>query len=190
VAHASAADVEKEIRAQIEKSIAMGYRPDHIDTHMGTLYGHVDYMKAFFKMATTYNIPANVIDLQDPEVVALYRKQGYPLTEEAVRLVADYPMPKLDFFTSVPTGPTYEKKAENFRKLIRGLRPGLTEIIFHPSVDTENLKTITNSWQQRVWEAEMFSDPEIIKFLQNEDIVFTNWKEIMKRFEGQGLRQK
>ncbi|HCO84806.1 MAG TPA: hypothetical protein DIT95_14930, partial [Arenibacter sp.] len=39
VQHASAEEVEKEIRAQIEQSIAWGYRPDHIDTHMGTLFG-------------------------------------------------------------------------------------------------------------------------------------------------------
>ena len=37
VMHASPEEVEKEIRAQIDKAIAMGYQPNHIDTHMGTL---------------------------------------------------------------------------------------------------------------------------------------------------------
>ncbi|MEM9144078.1 MAG: ChbG/HpnK family deacetylase, partial [Bacteroidota bacterium] len=40
VQNASAEEVEKEIRAQIEQSLAWGYRPDHIDSHMGTLFGH------------------------------------------------------------------------------------------------------------------------------------------------------
>jgi hypothetical protein len=66
--------------------------------------------------------------------------------------------------------------------LVRSLKPGLTEIIFHPSVETEQLKTITGSWQQRVWEAEMFADPDLKKFFEEEGIIFTNWKEIMKRF--------
>ena len=97
-------------------------------------------------------------------------------------MVNEYTLSKLDNFTSVPGGQTYEEKIENFKVLVRSLPPGLTEIIFHPSVETENLKTITNSWQQRVWEAEMFSDPDLIKFFEDEDIIFTNWKEIMKRF--------
>ncbi|WP_276371265.1 polysaccharide deacetylase family protein [Chryseolinea sp. H1M3-3] len=183
VTHASAAEVEKEIRAQIEKSIALGYRPDHIDTHMGTLYGHPDYIKAFFKVAEEYNIPANVIDVSDAAVLEEFRKMGYPITDEVVKLFANYKLPKLDYFTSVPNGSSYEEKLKNFKILIQSLKPGLTEIIFHPSVETENLKTITGSWQQRVWEAKMFSDPEVIKFLKAEGIVFTNWNEIMKRFK-------
>ena len=74
-------------------------------------------------------------------------------------------------------------KKNNFYQLIQSLKPGLSEIIFHPSVETEGLKKITNSWQQRVWEAKMFSDPDIIQFMEDEGIVFTNWKEIMNRFE-------
>jgi chitin disaccharide deacetylase len=183
VTHASAAEVEKEIRAQIEKSIALGYRPDHIDTHMGTLYGHPDYIKAFFKVAEEYRIPANVIDVSDAAVLEEFRKMGYPITDEVVKLFANYKLPKLDYFTSVPNGSNYEDKLKNFKTLIQSLKPGLTEIIFHPSVETENLKTITGSWQQRVWEAKMFSDPEVIKFLEAEGIVFTNWNEIMKRFK-------
>ncbi len=183
VTHASAAEVEKEIRAQIEKSIALGYRPDHIDTHMGTLYGHADFIKAFFSVAEEYRIPANVIDVSDPAVLAEFRKQGYPITDEVVKLFASYKLPKLDYFYSAPNGSTYEEKLENFEELIRSLKPGVTEIIFHPSVETENLKTITNSWQQRVWEAKMFSDPSLIKFMKAEGIVFTDWVDIMKRFE-------
>ena len=182
VMHASADEVEKEIRTQIERAITMGYQPDHIDTHMGTLYGHPGYVEVFYKVAEEYGIPANVIDLSDSLVADRFRKEGYPIDDNVIGMVDEYTLPKLDNFTSVPGGPTYEEKIENFKNLIRSLPPGLTEIIFHPSVETENLKTITNSWQQRVWEAEMFSDPDLIKFFEDEGIIFTNWKEIMKRF--------
>jgi hypothetical protein len=72
---------------------------------------------------------------------------------------------------------------ENFKNLIRQLKPGLTEIIFHPSVETENFKTILYTWEQRVWEAKMFSDPDLVQFFTDEGIIYTNWKEIMDRFE-------
>ena len=84
---------------------------------------------------------------------------------------------------SVPKGNTYEEKKANYFRLIQALEPGISEIIFHPSIETEGLKRITNSWQQRVWEAKMFSDPDVIQFMIDEDIVFTNWKKIMERFK-------
>jgi len=182
VMHASADEVEKEIRAQIDKAISMGYKPNHIDTHMGTLYGHPAYVERFFKVAVEYGIPANAIDLSDPRVVDKFKKQGYPINNDVIELVEQYPLPKLDNFTSAPHGQSYEEKIENFKALIQSLPAGLTEIIFHPSVGSEELKSITNSWQQRVWEAKMFSDPDLINFFEEEEIVFTNWIEIMERF--------
>ena len=160
----------------------MGHDPSHIDTHMGTLYGSVDYVKVFLKTAEEYGIPANAIDLSNPEVVAHYRKAGYPITDDVIKLLKDYKLPKLDNFTAVPNGKTYEEKRENFFKLVKSLKPGLTEIIFHPSIVTDNLKSITGSWQQRGWEAEMFSDPVVKQFFADNDIELTNWTEIMKMF--------
>ena len=182
VMHASADEVEKEIRAQIDKAINMGLQPDHIDTHMGTLYAHPDYLERFFTVAEEYRIPANAIDLSDSIVADRFKNEGYPIDENVIGMIDNYSLPKLDNFTSVPKGKTYEEKIKNFKSLVRSLPPGLTEIIFHPSVETEILKTITNSWQQRVWEAEMFSDSGLIRFFEEEGIIFTNWKEIMKRF--------
>lgn len=75
VQHASAAEVEKEIRAQIEQSLAWGHRPDHIDTHMGTLFADPSYVQAYMKVAMEYGIPANIIDLSNPAVLAEFRKK-------------------------------------------------------------------------------------------------------------------
>jgi hypothetical protein len=182
VQHATAEEVEKEIRAQIEQSIAWGYRPDHIDTHMGTLFGDPSYVKAYIKVAQEYGIPANIIDLSVPSVLAEFRAKGYPMDDSVVKMSEAYTLPKLDYFTSAPKADTYEEKLESFKELIKSLQPGLTEIIFHPSVETDNLRSITGSWQQRVWETEIFADQDLINFFKDEDIIFTNWKEIMSRF--------
>ena len=182
VQHASAEEVEQEIRAQIEKSIALGYTPDHIDTHMGTLYGSHEYTAAYLKVAEEYNIPAMVIDMSNPLVVQGFKDDGYPIGEEMISHVNNYKLPKLDFFASAPNGKTYEEKRQNFFQLIESLPAGLSEVIFHPSELTDSLKNITNSWQQRSWEAQLFSDPEVKTFFQEQGLIFTNWKEIMERF--------
>ncbi len=68
------------------------------------------------------------------------------------------------------------------KTFIQSLSPGLTEIVFHPSVESDLLKSLTPAWEQRVWETQLFADPEVIQFLEEQDIIVTNWKEIMSRF--------
>jgi len=183
VQNATPKEVENEIHAQIDKMLKLGYKPTHIDTHMGTLYGSPDFAKEFFETAVKYNIPANAIDLSNKEVAEHYRAAGYPINDEMIQYLESYPLPKLDNFSSVPHGKSYVEKLANFMMLVKSLKPGLTEIIFHPSIATDNLKSITGSWQQRTWEAEMFSDPVMHQFFKDNDIEFTTWREIMKRFE-------
>jgi chitin disaccharide deacetylase len=175
-------EVEAEIRAQVDRAIAKGTRPGHVDTHMGTLYVRIDFTKAYLKVAEEYRIPAMVVE-QSPAVVAKFKKQGYPITDESIKVLAEYKLPKLDDFNSVGEGKTYEEKRDKFFELVQSLSPGLNEIIFHPSVLTETLKAITGTWQQRAWEAQMFSDPAVHAFFQREGVEFTNWKQIMERWE-------
>ncbi len=183
VIHASAKEVETEIHAQIDKMISLGHRPTHLDTHMGTLYGSPEFLKVFLATAEKYRIPANAIDLSNAEVANLFKSQGYPITDGVIELMNAYSLPKLDFFTSVPDGSSYEEKRANFFKLVKSLNSGLTEIVFHPATLSENLKSITGSWQQRVWEGELFADPVVHQFFKDEGIIITNWKEIMAKFD-------
>ena len=180
--HASAEEIETEIRAQVERAFSRGIKPSHIDTHMGTLYARPDYTAAYMRVAEEYHIPAMVIEMS-PHTIQKFRKQGYPMDDRMLELIKNYSLPKLDDFGSIDSAPTYEEKIDKFYQQVRGLQPGITELIFHPSVETEGLTKTTGSWQQRVWEAEMFHDPKVRQFLESEGIVFTNWREMMRRFD-------
>ncbi len=59
--HAKPEEVEAEIRAQVDRALAKGTRPGHIDTHMGTLYARIEFTKAYLKVAEEYRIPAMVV---------------------------------------------------------------------------------------------------------------------------------
>jgi chitin disaccharide deacetylase len=173
-------EVETEIRAQIDKMISLGLQPSHIDTHMGSLYSSHALLEVFIKVAMEYQIPANIIDIANPKVFEVYRSEGYPVDTKAASLLQDYTLPRLDYFTGIPGASSYEEKREKFFRMIDKLEPGLTKIVFHPSVESESLKSITNSWQQRVWEAELFFDPEVIRYMKDNDVVITTWREVMK----------
>lgn len=175
-------EIEKEIRAQIERALSRGIKPSHIDTHMGTLYARPDFTAVYLKLAEEYRIPAMALEPSD-HVIEKFRKRGVPPTQVMKDLLTNYKLPKLDDFDSIAEGKTYEEKRELFYNQVRNLRPGITEIIFHPSTLSEGMKHTTGTWQQRAWEAEMFSDPEVKQFLEREGILFTNWKDMMKRWE-------
>lgn len=181
VLRANAGEVETEIRGQIEAAKALGWNPTHMDTHMGTVYGKAEFTQAYLNLAMEYSLPAMVPDPRD-DLMARFRSEGYPISEEMVGYLSRYRQPLLDDFRSIESAPSYEQKKKDFFTLVSGLQPGLVEIIFHPAVESEQLKQITNSWQQRVWEGQMFSDPEVKQFLKDQEVIMTNWREVMKRF--------
>ncbi len=182
---ATAEEVAAEIRAQLALARKLGLKPSHIDTHMGTLYARPDYTRAYLKLAVEEHVPAMVIEMT-PRTIAKFRDQGYPFSDEMLKVIADYPLPKLDDFHSVARGKTYGEKRQNLLEQVRTLPPGLHELIFHPSVETDGLKRITNSWQDRVWEDRLMADPEVRQFWKDQGIVITDWKEVMTRFKPKG----
>jgi len=127
-------------------------------------------------------IPAVMVELT-PENIESLRNDGFPLTEEVIHLIARYPLPKLDELHFVPEAESYEEKRDKFYELVRGLSPGLTQIVTGPADNTASLQRITPRWQLRVWEQQLLSDEKVHQFLEDEGIVLTNWIEIMSRFE-------
>jgi predicted glycoside hydrolase/deacetylase ChbG (UPF0249 family) len=179
---AKASEIGTEIRAQLARARRLGMNPSHIDTHMGTVYARPDYTLEYMKVAMEEQIPAMVVEMS-PQSIEKFKKQGYPITPDSLKLVANYKLPKLDDFHSVGEGKTYEDKRQKFFDQLRLFPPGLNEIIYHPSIETEGLKKITNSWQQRVWEERLFNDPVVQQFIKDNGIIVTNWKEVMERFK-------
>jgi predicted glycoside hydrolase/deacetylase ChbG (UPF0249 family) len=179
---AKPAEIGTEIRAQLARARQLGMKPSHIDTHMGTVYARPDYTLEYMRVAMEEQIPAMVVEMT-PRTIEKFKKQGYPISEQSLKLAAAYTLPKLDDFHSVVEGKTYDDKRTKFLEQIRLFSPGLNEIIFHPSVETEGLKKITNSWQQRVWEEKLLHDPVVQAYIKENGIVITDWKEVMARFK-------
>jgi hypothetical protein len=51
------------------------------------------------------------------------------------------------------------------------LKPGVTELYIHAALPGEEMKYITNSWQERATEYELFTkDPEIRRLLESQNV--------------------
>jgi predicted glycoside hydrolase/deacetylase ChbG (UPF0249 family) len=55
--HASGTEVKKEIKAQIDRAISMGFNPTHLDSHMGVLFSKITYLKHYLLTGVNEHIP-------------------------------------------------------------------------------------------------------------------------------------
>jgi predicted glycoside hydrolase/deacetylase ChbG (UPF0249 family) len=181
--NAHADDVERELLAQIAYAKSLGLRPTHLTTHLGALITRPDLIEVYLRIARQNWIPAMVVELT-PEQVERFRRQGFPLPDDIIALLANYPLPKVDDLRIVAPADTYEAKKQGFLALIRELPPGLTQIALHPAAESEALKRIMPDWQQRVWDARLMGDDDVRAALSPDGVVLTDWREIMRRFQG------
>jgi chitin disaccharide deacetylase len=50
-------EVDKEIRAQLDKALSMGFKPTHLDSHMGTLFAKDAFLEKYLKLGIEKQIP-------------------------------------------------------------------------------------------------------------------------------------
>ncbi len=175
-------EVQAEVEAQINQARALGLKPTHIVPHMGTLIVRPDLMKIYLSTAEKYWIPAVMVEFT-PEKVERFRAEGYPLDDEILHATADYRLPKLDDLVHVPDTENYELKREKLFETIHSLSPGITQVFLTPAEGSAALRRMSPRWKNRTWEAKLLQDKEVQDFFKKEGIVFTNWREIMERFE-------
>src|SRR5476651_50543 len=54
---ATADEIDKEIRAQLDRALSMGFKPTHLDSHMGTLFAKDSFMEKYLKLGIEKQIP-------------------------------------------------------------------------------------------------------------------------------------
>jgi hypothetical protein len=175
-------DVRRELEAQLLAARAAGCKPSHLSGYYGTVFCRPDLSAILLAAAQKHWIPAPVVELT-PELIDRFRQEGYPVDETMVRLITNYPLPKLDDLQLFPVAASYESTRDGLCELLMSIRPGLTQIVCHPAVESEGLKRLTPQWQHRVWTLQALGDPKVQETAANEQIVFTTWREVMRRFE-------
>ncbi len=169
-ARAKPAEVELELRAQVERALALGIRPTHLDSHMGALFSTPDLIATYVKVARSYHLPFLAVRT-DPRA-----KPQLPLLDSDVLLdavvIADENVPR-------------DQWKEFYLKAIAALKPGLTEIIVHLGHDDSELQAVTvnhepygSAWRQRDYD--VVNSPEFKKALRDNKVILVTWKELQK----------
>src|SRR3954462_2043126 len=143
--HADVDEVRRELRAQIERAILWGFDVSHLDSHMGTLQLRADFFDVYLEMAVDFALP-----LRMPGASA-QRHIGFPFR----RLAADEGIVFSDHYVNCPVG-----ARRRIEKTLFHLRPGVTEILLHPAIDSDELRSSHPDWASRVEDhAYLTNDP-------------------------------
>jgi len=176
VAHAKPFEVEQEIRAQIDRARAFGIQPTHVDSHMGTLFTG-PFISAYTKVAKEKGVLPMLMKAT-PERIVQSKTLGFDAAKLEENLSKEgYVF--LDMLYEDSKGDTLEARREHYYNLFRNLKPGVTEIIVHLSMDDEEIRHISNAWQRRWNEYQIFTDPKTRELLDSLGIKRIGYKQLM-----------
>lgn len=191
--NASPDEIETEIRAQLERSRTMGWEPTHLDSHMGTLFATKDYLKRYLKVGMEEGIPVMFPGGHNTMIAETTANTG--LTKEITDVIGNQlweaGLPVLDDLHNVSYDwkgsenmndtelQTY--KTSQYIKTINELKPGLTMVIMHCTWPSDIFGEISNSGQTRKGDMLAMMDPAFKKYLNDNSIVLTTWRDAKKR---------
>lgn len=183
--HATPDEVEREIRAQIEKAEAMGIHPTHIDTHMGALVARPDFLDRYVKVGIEKHICVLAIG-GHRNFASVENAEAMQQVQERVAKVWEAGLPVLDDLHTASYGWKDGPKSARFIEMLKSLKPGITMVIVHCSRPTEEFPLITGSSSLRFEDLKAMIDPEVRKTIQEEKIILTTWRELKKRRDKAG----
>lgn len=184
VEHATAKEVEAEIRAQVDRAKTMGLPITHLDTHMGTVYATMEYFAAYVKVGKEMQIPVMIpgghATLAQEEFDDL--AEMFPAIRQVARSVWDSGLPMLDdLFGDTYGWKSFDEKKQNLLDLLRRVQPGVTQIIVHPTQPSEIFQHITTSGETRESDMLVMLDEDVKKTIEEEGLILTTWRELSER---------
>lgn len=169
--HIKPEEAEREIRAQIEKAMALGIHPTHVDSHMGVLFSSPDLFGVYVKLAHEYKLPFLAVRNPNapPALLSLLSEKDVVLDSIVMAAPDVKPSNWKNFYLNA----------------ISNMKPGVTEFIVHLGHDDAELQAITvghpdygSAWRQRDYE--VVTSAEFKKALEANHIVLIHWSDIKK----------
>lgn len=167
-------DVETEVRAQIERALAMGVRPTHLDSHQYRLImSGKDLFDVMVRVGHDYHLPIFVT--RD-----WFANNPYLASSLGPNDIV------LDHTVTIEPSVTADKWDDFYLAALKNLQPGVTEFVIHPGLADEELRAATRerdtwgaAWRQRDYD--FFTSHKFRQMLADEHIQLITWRELAKR---------
>jgi predicted glycoside hydrolase/deacetylase ChbG (UPF0249 family) len=170
VKRAKPAEVERELRAQIDRAHAVGIRPTHLDSHMGALFATPELIATYIKVAREYKLPflATLGEQRDVLPTGLTDKDvllNTVIIANPTIKVADW----LSFYVDA----------------VSRLKPGVSEMIVHLGYDDAELQAVMvghvdygSAWRQR--DVDVVHSAAFKKALKDNNVILVTWRDMQK----------
>ena len=171
--HARLDEIEQELRAQIEKAFSAGIDVTHLDSHMGTLQLRADYHEIYARLASEYRVPIRLASRtmmreQMPAILDQLDKSGVVTPDNLVF-----------------HGPSKVEETESYwSNLIRSLYPGVTEILCHPALARDELKSCARDAFQREADFSYFTSEKTRGLLADEGVEMVGYRKLRDLMRG------
>lgn len=167
----NADEVEKELRAQIERAKQFGIDITHLDSHMGTLYANKDFLQVMLKLGREYQLPV------------MLNQQILLMNGDSVAHPNDVVIGNI----YIESPQDYKNGAEAYyTKVIQSLQPGVSLIIFHAAYNNDEMQgvTIDHSDYGAAWRQDdfnFFTNEHCKTLLKQNNIQVITWREIRNK---------
>lgn len=133
-------------------------------------------LKAEGKYSEGMSIPKPEILLKSQAIGRQIWEKGLPVLDDLHTISGDWK----------PDQPHSHKelgqyKAEQFKRILNKMEPGLAMIIIHSIDYSDFFKRISGSGDSRYGDLLAMTDPELKSYIEKEGIILTTWKEVMER---------
>ncbi len=181
VKNADPTEVEKELNAQIERALAFGVKPTHLDSHMGTLFASPEFFKIYLKLGKIYDLPV---------FIPLNAAKGYP---ELMNMIGEQLLFVDNYMMMNANRPVIEWN-DFYLNIIQQLKPGLNELIVHVAIDNSEMQAVTidhadfgSAWRQN--DLNTLLSKEFKNALKENNIKLITWKEIWNLIDKNNVKK-
>jgi predicted glycoside hydrolase/deacetylase ChbG (UPF0249 family) len=164
-----------EWRAQIARARAGGIDVTHLDTHMFSALT-AELFPSYLQLAAEERLPclvprqwtsgygfdAQMLRIGD-ETSRRWEEQGHPLIDR-IGLMGETPP---------------DERLRHTREILDAAPPGsITEILFHPAIDTPELRACDPHWIERVGDFDTLQRDELRRYLEAAALIPVTWRAI------------
>jgi predicted glycoside hydrolase/deacetylase ChbG (UPF0249 family) len=178
---AKGAEAEKELRAQIDKAIASGVQPTHLDTHMASVLANPELIKIYLNLSEIYHLPI----LFPRSYLSWFPPDVAKTLESKIFLLDNLFMLEPKMITG--------KWIDAYKKAIEEMKPGLNEMIVHLAVDNDEMQAISkghddygSAWRQH--DLDLVLSNEFKDLLKTNHIILIGWRQIRDLMNAPGLK--
>jgi hypothetical protein len=165
-------DIERELRAQIERAYAAGIKPTHFDSHMGALFGAPEFFAIYERLGQRHSVPVLVAQADRVPPVAGQARERAILIDRILSI-------------SPGVSPTPEAWLAAYQAMLKPLPAGVYQLIVHLGFNDEEMRGAT--WDHPNWGgAWRQADYDLVRsdawraFLHEQGFVLINWRQLAR----------